>query len=220
MNTRIFFLSLAALAFAPATRAAEQTPANPLIDYPGFRKIVEETGPEREARRLSEEAFLEMMRRPGVVLLDARTDFRYRSLHIDGAVNLPFTEFTAASLAAVIPSFDTPVLIYCNNNFSDEPWAFASKLAPASLNLSTYTSLRAYGYTRIYELGPLLKVAESRLPFAGEVVVVTASGGLEKRTVNTRRAAWRFEPEVVAQRALAGALGAVSPAEKSAALAP
>jgi hypothetical protein len=220
MKTRIFLLCFAASVFAPALRAAEQTPANPLIDYPGFQKLVEETGPEREARRLSEDAFLEMMRRPGVVLLDARTDFRYRSLHIDGAINLPFTEFTAASLAAVIPSFDAPVLIYCNNNFADEPWAFASKLPVASLNLSTYTSLRAYGYTRIYELGPLLKVAESRLPLVGEIVAVTASGRLERRPVNTGGASGRFDPGVVAQRALAGARDAVSPAGTFAAPSP
>lgn len=165
------FLAVAASLFAAALRAAEPVPANPLIDYPGFQKLVEKSGPEREVRRLSEDAFLEMMWRPGLVVLDARTDLRYRQRHIAGAVNLPFTEFTAASLAAVIPSFDTPILIYCNNNFSDDFTAFASKLPQASLNLSTYTSLRAYGYTRIYELGPLLKVAETKLPFVGEFVL-------------------------------------------------
>ena len=141
---------------------------NPRIDYPTFERKVIETGPVRELRRLEEDAFLRMMSLPGVVVLDARTEWRYRRLHIAGAVNLPFTEFTAESLAAIIPSFDTPVLIYCNNNFGDRLDVFPSKLASAALNVSTFTALRTYGYENVFELGPLLRVATSRLPFAGE----------------------------------------------------
>ena len=180
MNSRILFLGLASILLFPVALRAEPTePANPRIDYPGFQRLVETSGPVREAHRLSEEAFLGMMLRPGVVLLDARTESRYRSLHIKGAVNLPFTEFTAESLAAVIPTFDTPVLIYCNKNFAERLDAFPTKFAPASLNVSTYNALRAYGYARIYELGPLLKVAESRLPFAGETVATSTSASLK-----------------------------------------
>ena len=35
------------------------------------------------------------MKEPGVVVLDARSSSMYRLRHIDGAVNLPFTDFTA-----------------------------------------------------------------------------------------------------------------------------
>jgi len=193
MTARTASLCFLAAMISAALHAAEPVPANPLIDYPGFQKVVEESGPEREVRRSSEDVFWEMMWRPGVVVLDARTDLDYRQPLIAGAVNLPFTEFTAASLAAVIPSRDTPILICCYHN-------------------SAFTSLRAYGYTRIYELGPLLKVAESRLPFVGERVVVTASGRLERKPVDMRDATRPFDPGVVAKRALAGAPGAVSPA--------
>ena len=49
--------------------------------------------------------------------LDARPAAAFKSGHIKGAVNLPFTDFTAASLAAVIgKDADRPILIYCNNN--------------------------------------------------------------------------------------------------------
>lgn len=169
MNTRIFVFILCGALAGPASvvGAEEPAPVNPRIDYPGFERLVAESGPVRETHRLSEETFLKMMRQPGVVVLDARTESRYRRLHIEGAVNLPFTEFTAEALAAVIPTFDTPVLIYCNNNFADRLDAFPTKAVNVALNVSTYTSLRAYGYTRVYELGPLLKVAESCLPFAG-----------------------------------------------------
>ena len=176
----IFSVLLASL--HAESSAPSSTPANPRIDYPGFERLVTETGLVREAHRLSEEAFLELMRRPGVVVLDARTESRYRRLHIAGAVNLPFTEFTAESLAAVIPNLDTPVLIYCNNNFADRLDVFPTKAITVSLNVSTYTSLRAYGYTRVYELGPLLKVASSKLPFAGESVAIAVSSASEIST--------------------------------------
>jgi hypothetical protein len=154
---------------AAAANARESIP-NPQIDYEGFERIVHASKDERESHRLSEAQFLERMRQAGVLVLDARTESRYRLRHIRGAVNLPFTEFTAQSLAAVAPDRDAPILIYCNNNFVDSPLAFAPKVATASLNLSTYTSLKAYGYTNVYELGPLLAVAQTRIPFEGSEV--------------------------------------------------
>jgi rhodanese-related sulfurtransferase len=158
---------LVATAVALSTiRAAEPIPNN-LIDYPGFQKIVIDLGPKRETRRLTERQFLEKMAEPGVVVLDARTASRFAQRHIKGAVSLPFTEFTAGTLSGVIPTKDTPVLIYCNNNFRGDQIALASKAATASLNLSTFTSLTSYGYTNIYELGPLLDVKTTALPFEG-----------------------------------------------------
>ena len=65
---------------------------------------------------------------------------------------------------------DTRVLIYCNNNFKSAPRAFAPKAAPASLNISTYIALATYGYTNVYELGPLLDVETTKLPFEGTEV--------------------------------------------------
>jgi hypothetical protein len=94
----------------------------------------------------------------------------YRLRHIKGAVNLPFTDFTADALKGVLAAKDVNILIYCNNNFLGSPVAFASKMPPASLNLATYTSLKAYGYDHIYELGPLLDVKKTKLPFEGTEV--------------------------------------------------
>jgi phage shock protein E len=61
-------------------------------------------------------------------------------------------------------------LIYCNNNFLGSPRAFAPKAIAASLNLSTQVNLKAYGYDSVYELGPLLKVKETKIKFAGTEV--------------------------------------------------
>ncbi len=125
---------------------------------------------ERETHRLTESDFLAQMTAPGVVVLDARSAAMYQLHHIDGAVNLPFTDFTADSLAKVLPAKDTKILIYCNNNFLGDRVALMSKAPSASLNLSTYTSLKSYGYTSIYELGPLLDVKTTKIPFAGTEV--------------------------------------------------
>lgn len=161
-------LVLAALVVAPV--CAQEAIPNRLIDYGKFREIVMQSATERESRRLTEAQFIAMMQEPGVVLLDARSESRYTLRHIKGAINLPFTEFTEQSLAAVIPRKDTKILIYCNNNFEGSPTAFAAKAPAASLNLSTYTSLKAYGYSNIFELGPLLDVATTKIPFEGRNV--------------------------------------------------
>jgi hypothetical protein len=162
---------LLAIAASAAAIAAPAAPIpNSQIDYPGFQKIVIASGPERESHRLTEQQFLAEMGAPGTVVLDARSASRYTLRHIKGAVNLPFTEFTADTLASVIPSKGTKILIYCNNNFVGSQSAFPTKAVTASLNVSTFTSLKSYGYTDIYELGPLLDVKTTSLPFEGTEV--------------------------------------------------
>lgn len=147
-------------------QSAETIP-NRLIDYQGFQKIVAESASERESHRLTEPQFITAMTAPHAVLLDARTGSKYELRHIRGAVSLPFTDFTAETLAKNIPAKDTKILIYCNNNFVGSRVSFASKAPSASLNISTYTSLKSYGYTNIYELGPLLDVHTTAISFAG-----------------------------------------------------
>lgn len=152
----------------PATRPVAI--ANPQIDYPGFLEIAIKAENVRAARRLGETEFAAAMREPGTVLLDARSADKYRLRHIAGAVSLPFTDFTAASLAKAIPSKATRVLIYCNNNFAGDQRAFASKARAASLNISTYIALATYGYTNVWELAPILDVETSKLEWAGTAV--------------------------------------------------
>ena len=157
------------LVCSPFLHAAEKIP-NQLIDYARFQKIAREVQPVREKRRLTEAQFAALAAEPGTVILDARSADKFALRHIRGAVSLPFTDFTAESLAKVIPAKDTRVLIYCNNNFLGAPRSLASKSPVASLNISTYIALATYGYTNIYELGPLLDVATAKLPFAGSEI--------------------------------------------------
>jgi rhodanese-related sulfurtransferase len=165
--TMLLGLSCSRAAFPQTTRGQKEIP-NRLIDYPKFEKIVNQSGKLRAQRRLTEAEFLRVMSEKNVVILDARTDKRYDMLHIRGSANLPFTEFTEQSLAQIIPNKLAKILIYCNNNFLGNQAAFASKGISVSLNLSTFTSLMSYGYTNIYELGPLLDVRTTKLPLDGE----------------------------------------------------
>jgi len=45
--------------------------------------------------------------------------------------------------------------------------SFPSKAPGASLNISTFVNLTTYGYTNVYELGPLVDVKTTKLPFEG-----------------------------------------------------
>ena len=166
----LLFLTASTLVFASPVLSGQNSIPNPLIDYNGFQKIVNTADKDRESRRLTEDGFLKMISDPDAVVLDARSAAMYRLRHIKGAANLPFTDFSAASLAGVVPGKETKILIYCNNNFLNDPVAMFSKVPTASLNLSTYTSLKSYGYDHIYELGPLLDVNKTRIPFEGSEV--------------------------------------------------
>jgi phage shock protein E len=142
---------------------ADSVPPNPAIDMDAHLRLSQEAACARETHRVTEEEFLQMSREPGTVILDARSASRYAELHVQGAVNLSFPDFTAERLAAVIPDQSTRVLIYCNNNFVNAASAFPTKLPAASLNLSTYVTLFIYGYRNVWELAPLLDAKACRL---------------------------------------------------------
>lgn len=152
----------------PLAQAATPQGFNPQIDYATFQKNVQEVGALREARRISEADFIRMASEPNTVVLDARSERLYRLRHIKGAVNLSFPEFTEATLAQAIPSKTTRVLIYCNNNFAGLPESMPVKAIASALNVSTFVSLHTYGYREVYELGPVVDIASTRLAFAGE----------------------------------------------------
>jgi len=168
---RLCTLSIVLLACsASPAQAAAPALKNEQINYAAFSKDVAEVGRVREARRVSEAEFIRMAREPGTVVLDARSERLFKLRHVAGAVNLSFPEFTQATLARVIPSRGTRVLIYCNNNFTGAPESLPLKAVSAALNLSTFVSLHAYGYRDVYELGPVLDVRQAKLKFAGDEV--------------------------------------------------
>ena len=160
-------ISLSVLVFVQSSRGQGTIP-NRQIDYAAFLKSAQEVRAIREGRRLTEDQFLQMMGQEGVVLLDARSAAKFKMRHLRGAVNLSLPDFDAASLGKIIPRKDTRVLIYCNNNFAGSPVSFPTKVAGASLNISTFVTLSTYGYTNVYELGPIIDTRISKLPFGGD----------------------------------------------------
>jgi phage shock protein E len=156
---------IASVAVCGPVTSAERPIPNAKIDFAEHQRAVFEAGRIRESRRVTEARFLELAAEPGSVILDARSESKFKLRHVKGAVNLPFTEFTVENLAKVIPAKDTRVLIYCNNNFEGDRVAFADKRAPAALNLSTFSNLIIYGYTNVYELGPLLDLGKTQIAF-------------------------------------------------------
>jgi phage shock protein E len=146
-------LALTLFAMAGAVRA-EKPPANPQIDYPGFERLTREVKPARAKRLVSLAEFKEMA--GTAIILDARSAGAFAQGHIDGAINLPLTDFTADALAAALPDAKRRILIYCNNNFSNNKAPVALKSAPVSLNIQTFINLAAYGYRNVYELGQVV----------------------------------------------------------------
>ena len=155
-----------ALAFAPALAvvlapAAYAQNTNPQIDYDGFVALTNELGAVRAAHQLPLDEFLRQARAEGAILLDTRSAAAFAEGHLEGAVNLPFSDFTEVKLAKVLGQDRTrPIYIYCNNNFSDDVAPVVSKRAPLALNIPTFINLHGYGYTNVWELADVVATAD------------------------------------------------------------
>ncbi|MBB4840729.1 hypothetical protein HNP52_003821 [Sphingomonas kyeonggiensis] len=144
-------LLLTALALGLAV--PQEAAANPQIDYAGFATLTRDVRALRAKRLLPFARFQAMAATKDALVLDARSKDAFARGHIAGAVNLPLTDFTAEALAEVIGrNRDRPILIYCNNNFSNHRPPVPLKSAPLALNIQTFINLVGYGYSNIWEL--------------------------------------------------------------------
>ena len=164
MHVRMLLLVLC-LSVLTAGARADRKIENPRIDMPGYLEVSTEAALHRESHRVSEAEFIRMSRERGTVILDARSTERYDELHVKGAMHLSFPDIAIESLARTLPDKNTRILIYCNNNFSNDLNAFPRKMASASLNLSTFIALYNYGYRNVYELGPLIDIEKTKIEF-------------------------------------------------------
>jgi phage shock protein E len=144
----LVIMALAAIA-APPARAQGQPD---YVDYAGFLELGSEVAAYRESRLIDLDTFNAMKNDPDTLIIDARSAGNYAIGHIDGAVNLNFADFTDAMLAEVIGAKDRRILIYCNNNFSDDIAPIVLKRVELALNIPTFINLYGYGYQNIYEL--------------------------------------------------------------------
>lgn len=152
---RIVLAALAcAVAFAAGAALAQDKveTANAQINYSGFRTLTGEVEAYRGDRLVSLAQFQSMAREPNTIVLDARSADAYAAGHIEGAINLPFTDFTDASLREALRDPNVRILIYCNNNFSNNAAPVILKRVELALNIQTFINLYGYGYRNVYEL--------------------------------------------------------------------
>jgi hypothetical protein len=190
MKSRLFAVSL--ILVATNVESAQNTNyPKAKVSFDDFKGLVAEVETHRASRLIDLNTFIKMSKEQGVIILDSRSTFRFDRIHLKGARHLAFTDFTQDNLAKVIPSFETTILIYCNNNFDGNQTDFSSKVAsprPApngvvttqfaaqakpimmALNIPTYVNLYGYGYRNVYELHELVKVNDPRIAFEGSIV--------------------------------------------------
>jgi phage shock protein E len=156
MLVRILCVSVLAFIFIAAAPPPNAAKRNPQIDYAAFSQLTFEVQPSREGRLLSFAEFNETASRSDALILDARSADAFAAGHLKGAVNLPFTDFTAASLAATIGDKERPILIYCNNNFRNDEPPVMKKAIELALNIQTFVNLVGYGYRNVYELNEVI----------------------------------------------------------------
>ena len=155
-----------AAAFAMTSPAiAQSAPAgSPLIDYGGYERLTREVRDHRATRLISMADFNALRDKSDVLLLDARSAQAFAEGHMKGAINLPLPDFTAEALAEVIgENKGRRILIYCNNNFTDNARPVVTKALPLALNIQTFINLYGYGYKNVYELGDALETADARV---------------------------------------------------------
>jgi hypothetical protein len=178
MKTKILAIIFVGIAyFCNAQTATIKRKAN--VDFDAYEKLIPEVKAHRKNRLVDLPTFLKMANEKGTVILDTRSDSLYKRKHIKGTIHLNFADFTQQNLLKMIPNADTRILIYCNNNFSDDAVNFASKtvipilinkkIAPISLalNIPTYINLYGYGYRNVYELSELVNTLDKRITFEG-----------------------------------------------------
>lgn len=191
LSVCILLVASAMLLVAGAACGQDTSYPKAKVSFDDFRGLVAKVETHRADRLVDLDTFLRMIQEPGAIILDTRSTFRFERIHVKGARHLSFPDFTQANLGRVIPSFDTTVLIYCNNNFEGNQTDFASKVAfpqagprvsPAeqfaaqekplmmALNIPTYVNLYGYGYRNVYELNELVDVNDPRITFEGTIV--------------------------------------------------
>lgn len=155
------------------------------VNFDFFEKTMAQAKINRANKLIDFNTFIKMSQETQTIILDTRSKFRFDKMHIKGAIHLNFSDFTQETLANIIPNFNTRILIYCNNNFKQEPLFienFATKsvriepLKPQkisvidktlALNIPTYINLFGYGYKNVYELSELVNSQNSLLELEG-----------------------------------------------------
>lgn len=176
----IFLLPLLATLASPlpqsAAQAQQAAQASPQIDYAGFQQLTSEVYQYRQPRVIPLKDFKARAAKPSALILDARTPSAFAQGHIEGAINLPFTDFTDEALREAIG--DDPnreILIYCNNNFVDDVAPVMMKNTSLALNIQTFINLYGYGYRNVYELGGAYSIKDPKIEWRSKTAAQDAT---------------------------------------------
>ena len=74
------------------------------------------------------------------ILVDVRTASEYKSGHIEGAINIPYDNIIEGVSKLDGISFDTHIIVYCKSG---------------GRSSQAFESLKAEGYTNVYDLGAM-----------------------------------------------------------------
>lgn len=153
------------------------------VSFQDYETLITEVKNHRAERLISLSEFLKKSQDENTIILDTRSKLMYDRKHVKGAVHLNFSDFNQNSLKRLIPDLNTKILIYCNNNFSDDAINFMSKtVLPLSinnnekevmlaLNVPTYINLYGYGYKNVYELEDHISVLNKQIQLEGTTVL-------------------------------------------------
>jgi len=161
----LFFTGMSAYAADNPPATNQNQLQQILISYDGFSLLTNEVKDYREDRLIPKDNWLQMAKESNTIILDTRSKASFDQGHIDGAIHLNFSEFTDEKLAQVIPSKDTRILIYCNNNFANDEPPLLLKRVELALNIPTFINLYGYGYKNIYELSGVYDMDDPALKF-------------------------------------------------------
>jgi hypothetical protein len=167
------------------TEAIKYREAN--VDFSYFEKVTQAAKTHRSTRLINFNTFTTYSKDVNTIILDTRSKRMYDRMHIKGAIHINFSDFTQQYLKEMIPDTNTRILIYCNNNFYQEPLflpAFVTKsvqIEPIeatdfknlktpntlALNIPTYINLYGYHYRNVYELHELISSTHPNLEMEG-----------------------------------------------------
>ena len=172
---------LALIILSMTNFAFSQTPSK--VNYDAFEQLVHEVKAHRAERMVTLDKFHAMSKEQDVIILDTRSKAMYDAKHVKGAIHMCFSDFTQSALELLIPSKDTKILIYCNNNIDNDELYFPTKSytppivnpneeieRTLALNIPTYINLYGYGFRNVYELSELISIYDQRIKFEGTAV--------------------------------------------------
>jgi len=76
----------------------------------------------------------------GAILVDVRTEVEYNEKHINGSVLLTLDDIDEESVANIVTSKDTPIIVYCKSG---------------NRSGQALSKLESLGYTKVYDLGSI-----------------------------------------------------------------